>query len=115
LASQRAGGLAVWQEAFLESRRDQIVTLALRHRLPMVGPIRSFAEAGALMSYGANIAEAYRQVGIYVGKILKGASPADMPVLQPATYELIINLKTAKAFGLTVPPTLQAIADEVIE
>jgi ABC-type uncharacterized transport system substrate-binding protein len=115
LARQRAGGLAIWQEAFLESRRDQIVTLALRHRLPIVGPIRAFTEAGALMSYGSNIGEAYRQVGIYVGKVLKGESPADLPVLQPTTYELVMNLKTAKALGLTVPDKLLALADEVVE
>ena len=114
LAGQRAGGLAVWQEAFLASRRDQIVELALRHRLPMIGPIRPFAEAGSLMSYGAKIAEAYREVGVYVGKVLKGESPADLPVLQPTTHELVINIKTANALGLTVPASLLAQADEVI-
>ena len=115
LARQRAAGLAIWQEAFLESRRNQIVALALRHRLPIVGPIRAFTEAGALVSYGSNIGEAYRQVGIYVAKILKGSSPADLPVLQPTTYELIINLKTARELGLTIPDKLLALADEVIE
>jgi putative ABC transport system substrate-binding protein len=115
LAWQGVSGLAMWQEAYLESRRDQIVALALRHRLPMVGPIRSFAEAGALMSYGADIAEAYRQVGIYVGKILKGASPGDIPVLQPTTYELVINLKTAKNLGLQIPDKLLVLADGLIE
>jgi putative tryptophan/tyrosine transport system substrate-binding protein len=92
----------MWQEAFLESRRYRIVALALRHRLPLVGPIRAFTEAGALLSYGANIGEAYRQVGIYVAKILKGAPPADLPVLQPTTFELVINLKTASALSLEI-------------
>jgi putative tryptophan/tyrosine transport system substrate-binding protein len=115
LAKQSAGGLVISQEAFLESRRDQIVALALRHGLPMVGPIQPFAEAGALMSYGAKIGEAYRQVGIYVGKILRGQSPADLPVVQPATYEFVINLKTAKVLGLDIPPTLVALVDAVIE
>jgi putative tryptophan/tyrosine transport system substrate-binding protein len=115
LVREGVGGVSLWQEAFLETRRDQIVALALRHRIPVVGPIRGFAEAGALMSYGANIGEAYRQVGIYVGRILKGKSPADLPVLQPTTYELVLNLKTARTLGLKIPPTLLAIADEVIE
>jgi putative ABC transport system substrate-binding protein len=115
LVRQRVGGLSLWQEAFLETRRDQIVALASHHRLPVVGPIRWFAEGGSLMSYGANIGEAYRQVGIYVGRILKGESPADLPVLQPRTYELVINLKTARALGVEIPPTLLVLADGVIE
>jgi putative ABC transport system substrate-binding protein len=115
LTEKKAGGLAVSQEAFLESRRKQIVALAFVHRLLLVGPIRAFTEAGALVSYGSNIGEAYRQVGVYVGKILKGASPADLPILQPTEFELVINLTTARALGLEIPPTLLAIADEVIE
>ena len=115
LARQGAAGLAIWQEAFLASRRDQIVAITLRDKLPMVGPLRQFTEVGGLMSYGANIVEAYRQVGVYVGKVLRGASPADLPVVQPTTYELVINLKTAKTLGLSLPPGLLAIADEVIE
>jgi putative ABC transport system substrate-binding protein len=115
LAAQKVGGLAVSQEAFLESRRNQIVALAFVHRLPLVGPIRVFAERGALASYGSDVGEAYRQVGIYVGKILKGASPADLPVLQPTKFELVVNLTTAKALGLDIPPTMLALADEVIE
>jgi putative ABC transport system substrate-binding protein len=115
LVRQRIGGLSLWQEAFLATRRDQIVATALHHRLPVVGPIRWFAEGGVLMSYGANIGEAYRQVGIYVGRILKGTSPADLPVLQPTTYELVINLKTARSLGIEIPPTLLALADGVID
>ena len=99
LAQRGAGGLAVWQEAFLTNRRRQIVALAQGYRLPTVYPNRL----------------SYRQVGIYVGKILRGASPADLPVSQPTTYELVINLKTAKALGLDVPATVLARADEVIE
>jgi putative ABC transport system substrate-binding protein len=115
LAQKGAGGLAIWQEAFLVARRNQIATLAERHRVPTIYPIRLPMKAGGLMSYGSNPFELYRQVGIYVGKVLKGTSPADLPVLQPTAFELVINLKAAKALGLTIPPSLLARADEVIE
>jgi putative ABC transport system substrate-binding protein len=115
LTRQKAGGLAVWQEAYLTGRRHQIAALVQRHRLPAIGPNRLFPEAGGLMSYGTNVSESYRQVGIYAGQILRGASPADLPVLQPTTYELVINLRAAKALGVEITPKLLAIADEVIE
>jgi putative ABC transport system substrate-binding protein len=115
MARQGAGGLVVWQEAYLEGRRHQIVALEQRHRLPAIYPIRQFPEIGGFIRYGANLSESYRQVGIYAGRILKGEKPADLPVQQPTKFELVINLKTAKALGLEVPAKLLALADEVIE
>ena len=115
LVRQRAEGLVVDQEAFFTGRRHQIARLGERHELPVLFASRLFAEAGGLMSYASNTSELYRQTGIYVGKVLSGVSPNKLPILQPTKYELIINLKTAKALGLEVPPSLLARADEVIE
>jgi putative ABC transport system substrate-binding protein len=108
-------GALVTVDAFFNAQRHRLVGLAARHRLPTVFWRREFCDAGGLMCYGANPKEAYVQIGIYTGRILKGASPADLPIVQSATFELIINLKTANALGLTVPPMLLARADEVIE
>lgn len=115
LSDQKVAGLVVADDPFLQSRRDQIVGLAARHRMPAVYFSRDFADAGGLMSYGPNIVDAYRLVGVYTGRILKGEKPADLPVLQPAKFELVINLKTAKTLGVTVPTSLLATADDVIE
>jgi putative ABC transport system substrate-binding protein len=112
---QQAAAIMVSQEAFLSSRRDQIAELTLRNMMPTISSEPDNAAAGALISYGAILADTYRQGGIYVGRILKGEKPSDLPVIQPTKFELVINIKTAKALGLTIPPTLLAIADEVIE
>jgi len=112
---RRKAALVVVQEAYLTSERALLVSLAEHHAIPSIYGPRLFTDIGGLMSYGPNTIEMYRLVGVYVGKILHGALPADLPVLQPSKYELVINLKTAKALGLTVPDKLIALADEVIE
>jgi putative ABC transport system substrate-binding protein len=112
---ERPDALFVGLDVFLNNRRAQLVNLASRYMLPAIFSNRDFAEIGGLMSYGSDIKDAFRQVGVYVGRILKGAKPAELPVMQASKFELVINAETARMLSLTVPPTLLSVADEVIE
>jgi ABC-type uncharacterized transport system substrate-binding protein len=107
--------LLIGPDALFMSRRAQLVTLAARHAITVIYPLREFAEIGGLVSYGPSLRNVYQQTGLYTGRVLKGEKPSDLPVMLPTKFELVVNLNTAKALGLTVPDKLLALADEVIE
>jgi putative ABC transport system substrate-binding protein len=115
LMRNRVDALFVAPDSFFETRRVQFAILAARHAIPAAYSVREYVEAGGLMSYGTDLADTFRRVGVYTGQILKGASPADLPVIQSTKFELVINLQTARALGIEVPNSIQLLADELIE